>query len=863
MSNHFIVLNGNSSVIDKKTTVANLDKSQGKQEWLTVFDKNPNIIVAPDQAVIFNNVNALLRFNFSVVGGVYDITVRCICPSANSDSGFYSLDGDVFRDNIMRWSLDLGPTKYVINQYIYKLLTKQQLNAGPHYLNFLYREPLAMIDVKIKNVSTSEEIVIKAIDVLNEKLSVKPSSFVEVATVNADPAVIKQYAPSSVQIDATVPEVATVFSTSVSTNVSYQAGATTTPIVSAKSESGATVPLVVGVAPVPVVVVEPVVQPVPPPPIILPVIQPMVSPPSYVVTASPGPGVVAQPPTPLFECTGSYQNSETSNYYLIVFTGNGTIKFNRSMPVNVITVGGGGGGAGGSFQITNKFYSYGRYTGGNGGDGGANILGVLTTNTTKLLNVVVGQGGISGSIGQSGTNGGDTLLGDGTTNYITCKGGNGGRYNNIDSSEYTASDNEFALGPDYYKEKRMNPSSSSLYTINSTVISAVQSGGIAPNQASQGGLGGLGGYFVEENGKKDMGTGGGSSSTFNIPFKNIPSELSLIRTNYGGAGGGGDYRGAGKNGEGKGGVAGFNTNNIGGSGPFYGTGGGGGYGNNPGGNGYQGLLIFFFSKASATATTNVSSYMSVITVTEKQTSRSPIYMTTTISPLPFSGMTVWLSAKTMAAATTNSNWKNNAPNATSDASNMGKLLSNAYNATIFNGQPGLNLAAGNAVFAVQMPARNSPTGLTVLVVLRPVSNNSTYVGLVSRGTTKFPAPFDMYNNQRAIGDGSTTNFKFTTSSVDLKKLALNTNYLLVFRIAVNADKTSTISEWLNGRPSTISPNNLTSYGDTSTYFYIGGRADNATLFSGYIGEVVYYNRPLLDAEVSNATTYLNSKYKIF
>jgi hypothetical protein len=330
---------------------------------------------------------------------------------------------------------------------------------------------------------------------------------------------------------------------------------------------------------------------------------------------------------------------------------------------------------------------------------------------------------------------------------------------------------------------------------------------------------------------------------------------------YGGGGGGGfcmDPNSAGGAGNGQGG--GKYDNAIGQSAFIFGGGGGGAIGSNPGGNGGDGVMILFFSKSETTA---ISSSLSMTTITPTQTTRSPVYMTTTISPLPLSGMTVWLIASTMSTATTYTSWKNNAPNSTSDASNIGKLLSNAYNATIFNGSPGLNLSAGNAIYTVQMPKNNSPTGLTVFVVLRPVSNNSTYVGLVSRNTDKYPAPFDMYNDQRAIGDGSTTNFKFITSSVNLKTLALNTNYLFVFRIAVSATKTSTISEWLNGKPSILSPNSVPVYGDNSTNFYVGSRADNATLFSGFIGEVLYYNRPLSDVEVSNATTYLNSKYKIF
>jgi hypothetical protein len=254
--------------------------------------------------------------------------------------------------------------------------------------------------------------------------------------------------------------------------------------------------------------------------------------------------------------------------------------------------------------------------------------------------------------------------------------------------------------------------------------------------------------------------------------------------------------------------------------------------------------------------------MSLTTVTSQQVVKSPVYMTTTVSPLPFLGMNLWLNAKTMVGATTYTKWKNSAPNASSVAINSGKLLSNAYNATIFNGLPGLNLAAGNARYQIQLPSKDSPKGLTVFVVFRPTANNIPYIGLVSR-CEKYPAPFDIYNNIRYLGDGSTKNYTMITSSTDLKKLSLNTNYLFAFRITVNANKTSTISEWLNGKASVLSKNNVPFYGDNSIYFYVGNRGDNRTQFLGYIGEVIAYNRPLTDVEVGSATTYLNSIYKIF
>jgi hypothetical protein len=853
----FIVLNGNASLQEKLSQVNLIDKSLGKGDWIKFLNKKPDVIPPTESVVILNDVRASLNFEFNVQGGIYDVIIRIIAPSGNSDSGHYIFDS---MPEPVCWTLNQGggAERYYIQSFY--LLTDVALIPGIHSIYLFYREPMGLVDMTIKNKKTSEQLIMKAADVLknNKPLTrmYKISKFSSCGTGNV--ATSKDYAytlPTSSNIVVETPNPLAIPSVSSSSNALPSAFteqtfapanlAQTNPVIQLPPvlQQQSAPPSDATQSPAPIINVpqeEPnmaVVQAQ-----TLPVVQPIQNaPPIVMPSVSPSPSregrqLQAQqpsaPPTPLYVATGMFQQYESGSFYIVVFNGNGTIKFNKPIQVNIIAVAGGGGGAGGDSVVVDQFQRM-RIIGANGGEGGANIMCAMNTQQGVQYDVVVGQKGLSGAAAAAGGNGGDTRLSVGTTNYIVCRGGAGGGTTFPQSSSYTA---------------------------NTTYISNIQAGSVAQNITGQGGKGGVGGY-LDQRGGRGLGTVGQDSATFKVQFTNIPAELTnQISAYYGGGGGGGfcaDPNSAGGAGNGQGG--GKYDNAIGQSAFLYGAAGGGSIGSNPGGNGMDGIMIFFFPKSETSAST---SFMSVATVTENQTIQSPVYMTT-ISPLPFLGMTVWLSASTMVGATTNTKWKNNAPNATSDAGNMGKLLSNAYNATIFNGQPGLNLSSGNAIFAVQMPAKNSQTGLTVLVVLRPVSTNNTYVGLVSRSTTKYPAPFDMYNNQRVIGDGSATRYKLATSSLNLKSLKLNTNYLFAFRIVVNANKTSTISEWLNGKPSTISPNNLSFYGDTSTYFYLGSRADKATLFSGYIGEVIYYNRPLSDPEVSNATTYLNSKYKIF
>jgi len=815
----FIVLNGSSSLQEKINQVNTLDKALGKDEWVTFLNRKPDILSPTETVVILNDIRASLDFEFNVQGGIYDVVVRVIAPSANSDSGFYVLDN---MTELTCWTLGLGKTKYVYSIYPFFLLTDIALTQGIHNIFLLYREPMGIIDMIIKNKKTSETIVIRAVDVVNKPSSrifnVPKFSQCGVININAQNYVIPTSnvltQTSTQSSPAPVIQLPPVFQeqTPPPPNVVQ----TPPPIIQLQQVEPNMSAIQTSIP------IEPIQTP---PPIVLP---PMAVGP----TNAQAPLQPSTLPMPLYVLSGSYQQYESTSFYIVMFTGNGSIKFNKPIQVGIVAVAGGGGGAGGNSVIVDQFQRL-RLIGGNGGEGGANILCAMNAQPAVQYDVLVGQKGISGNINSPGANGGDSILRVGSVNYILCKGGAGGG--------------------------NTSPQSSS-YTVNTSYISNIQAGNIGQNIAGQGGKGGTGGY-LDQRGSRALGTVGQDSATFKVPF-NVPQELSTqLGFYYGGGGGGGfcvDLNSAGGAGNGQGG--GKYDNAIGQSAFLYGGGGGGAIGNYSGGNGGDGIVIFYFPK-SETSSTN--SFMTVTTTDQQGTVKSPVYMTTTFSPLPFLGMNLWLNAKTMATATTYTNWKNDVPNASNEATNTGKLLSNAYNATIFNGLPGLNLAAGNASYRIQMPKNDSPTGMTLFVVFRPVANNNNYVGLVSR-CEKYPAPFDMYNNTRSIGDGSTKNYKMLTSSVNFKTLPLNSNYILAFRITVNANKTATVSEWLNGKASVLSPSNVVPfYGDNYIYFYVGSRGDKATLFLGYIGEVIAYNRPLSDIEVGSAMTHLNRKYKIF
>jgi hypothetical protein len=263
-----------------------------------------------------------------------------------------------------------------------------------------------------------------------------------------------------------------------------------------------------------------------------------------------------------------------------MFTGDGTIKFNWSMPATFISCGGGGGGGGGIFR--NSYY-----VAGSGGYAGAAILGTFNTDSTSQFSIKVGAKGWQGGGNNPGNNGGDSSIINTSTNttLATCYGGAGGAA--------------------FFGFKGTNTSGS--FTYNTSSVFNVQSGNAVVNQKDQGGVGGLSCRVSSSGQYQQRSSNGSNSPSMAIPFTGVPSGFSFtIPTQYGGAGGGGGFNNSTSTGgkcgvNGRGGNAGTAGSNVTGeTATTYGAGGGGaGYTtvNNQscnGGHGAPGVVFIYF-----------------------------------------------------------------------------------------------------------------------------------------------------------------------------------------------------------------------------------------------------------------------------
>ena len=242
----------------------------------------------------------------------------------------------------------------------------------------------------------------------------------------------------------------------------------------------------------------------------------------------------------LFEITGTGNGYEIINgYYVITFKSAGTITFlvNDTSATYIAVGGGGSGGYGQSwFEGHTGFY---HLQGAAGGGGGQVLTGNNTFTKNITYNITIGAGGAGST--------------DGSSN---------GEITTISGSDLT--------------------------TITATFGSA---GGNATSQTNPNPTGGNGGSETN-----DGGNGGGSDGKIGIPIT-----LAYGSTTYyagGGAGVGNDtgYYG----GDGGGGDS--TAHKKGGNGTFYGAGGAGGGapdttdGKRRGGDGYQGVVIIYFSQ---------------------------------------------------------------------------------------------------------------------------------------------------------------------------------------------------------------------------------------------------------------------------
>lgn len=131
---------------------------------------------------------------------------------------------------------------------------------------------------------------------------------------------------------------------------------------------------------------------------------------------------------------------EDSTYRLFTFTsGTGTIVLPSDVKADILAVGGGGGGGGGRRSGSNTY----TYTGGSGGGGGGVDERKGVSLSAQTLSISVGDGGAGGSYStssnQAGSQGGESKVYNGSTNYAKADGGAGGAGGNASNDGQGAS----------------------------------------------------------------------------------------------------------------------------------------------------------------------------------------------------------------------------------------------------------------------------------------------------------------------------------------------------------------------------------------------------------------------------------------
>jgi len=220
--------------------------------------------------------------------------------------------------------------------------------------------------------------------------------------------------------------------------------------------------------------------------------------------------------------------------------------------------------------------------------------------------------------------------------------------------------------------------------------------------------------------------------------------------------------------------------------------------------------------------------------------------------------TIWLDA-TLSSNWTSGIWKNNGLSKSSNAILLkGTWSSSSWVSNGINGLPSIQFSGTNSLYTTD-PTNTYSNGVTFFVVFQP-SGNNTYRTLVSRTETTMPSPFDIYNNLRFIGNGTTSTYSYLYSPNNLSSLTLGSPYIFAYRISVSGT-TATATEWLSGDIQ-YSNLQLSGYSDTGTSVQIGTRGDNATSFTGYMGEVVMYKTALTDTQVLGVNLYLSQKWGV-
>jgi len=228
---------------------------------------------------------------------------------------------------------------------------------------------------------------------------------------------------------------------------------------------------------------------------------------------------------------------------------------------------------------------------------------------------------------------------------------------------------------------------------------------------------------------------------------------------------------------------------------------------------------------------------------------------TSTSTLPYTtGLVLWLDGSDSTSFTLSGSnitqWRDKSGNSrhASVSSGTPTRVSSGINSL------GVAYTSKNNYLVSSVASGTLSTGVTVFIVFKYISASGlSYPTLVNRTSTNQAAPWDFYNMNRYIGNGSSTiaagsNYTFSN---------FTTPTIYVFTIS----SSSLLSSTINGNIELYTTVAAT-YADNATQIQIGTRGDLVTDSNVYFGEIVTFAGVLSGTNISLTEEYLKSKWGI-
>lgn len=225
--------------------------------------------------------------------------------------------------------------------------------------------------------------------------------------------------------------------------------------------------------------------------------------------------------------------------------------------------------------------------------------------------------------------------------------------------------------------------------------------------------------------------------------------------------------------------------------------------------------------------------------------------------LPSDGLVLWLDAADTRTLVLSGNvvsqWNDKSQ---SKANAIPWVGSSTYSSTAFNNvKPGVSMNA-TSLYA-PLAAGTFSSGVTMFCVFtnNAGQQHNTLLTRTSNVNLGYPAPWDMYNNELLVGNGTTSQvYGYNTTNNLSNKIGPS---VMVRQLS----STTNDNEWLNGGSLTTGDTE-NYFQDSGEYIYIGSRSDKVTSFSGVMSEIILYNRVLTSEAIDEISSYLYKKWGI-